>query len=263
MTYSKEFENLVYSDQRDFIGVGNPNAKILIVGKESAIEEDNDKQKNLEIEDNVKQWRYNIKQNVDLSEVASLHFDDSDINYKYNPLYPYKGQEYKVRTIISERSKGTSKTWYQYQKLWDFIMYGQDGKHSGLIDYHEHCFSTELSTAAEKYSLLVDDAKRSLSIEQRKLLFTHSFYQSFPIVILAVGHYPLNHNIDLESIFHTKWDGKTNPIGKFWYNIHHTSTDNPKLLIHTNQLSMVSNDLIKAIAKECRDFASENSILFL
>lgn len=260
MTYSKEFENLVYSDQRDFIGVGNPNAKILIVGKEPAIEKENNKQKNLEIDDNVKQWRYNIKHNVDLSEVATLQFDESDINYKYNPLYPYKGQEYKVRTRKNEKSKGTSKTWYQYQKLWNLIIYGQE--HSRKIDYHEHCFSTELSTATEKYSSLVDDAKRSSSIEQRKLLLTHPFYQSFPIVILAVGHYPLNHNIDLESIFHTKWDGKTNPIGKFWYNIHHTSTDSPKLLIHTNQLSMVSDDLIKAIAKECCYFASENNILF-
>ena len=128
--YSKEFENLVYSDQRDFIGVGNPNAKILIVGKEPAIEEDNVKQKDLEIKENGNQWRYNIKHNVDLSEVASLQFDESDINYIYNPLYPYKGQEYKVRTKISERSRGTSKTWYQYQKLWDLIMYEQDGKHS-------------------------------------------------------------------------------------------------------------------------------------
>lgn len=261
MNYPKEFVKLVKETngflEGELLGVGNPASSILLVGKEPAIQKGLEQQRKLEIENNYEQWKFNLEMNTDISTVLPM----SDIN-DYNPLYPYKGQKYKVRIEevidgkkkVKQGAEGTSKTWYQYQKLWDCIRFERDDFHSGIIDYHEHCFSTELSSANEKYSsrVIYDDKKKS--IEKRKGLLCHPFYQGFPIVILAVGHYPKEHGIDLESIFQTKWDTRTRFVGRFWYNIHHSVTNKPKLLIHTNQLSMVSNVLIKEIAERCIDF---------
>ena len=163
--------------------------------------------------------------------------------------------------IVSVRGKGgTSRTWYQYQKLWGLISLNQENAPSETINYHEHCFSTELSTASEKYSNLVNPKTRLNSIENRKGLLCHPFYQKFPIVILAVGHYPQAHNIDIESLFQTLWNKQACVVGKNWYNVHFSATNKPKLLIHTNQLSMVSNELIKEIADRCIDFKNKYGI---
>lgn len=262
MSYPKEFERLIKETNEflkgELIGVGNPASNILLIGKEPAIPKEKEQQRKLEIENNYKQWKLNLDMNTDISAVLPM----SNIDYDYNPLYPYKGQKYKVRIEevvdgkikVKQGEEGTSRTWYQYQKIWDFIRFERDNVHSGIIDYHEHCFSTELSSANEKYSSRVLFEDKKTSIEKRKGILCHPFYQGFPIVILAVGHYPKEHGIDLESIFQTKWDTPTCVVGKFWYNIHYSATNKPKLLIHTNQLSMVSNDLIKEIAERCIDF---------
>lgn len=266
MEYPKEFENLInkgnYEDE--IIGIGNPSSSILFVGKEPAIPKEREQQRQLEIKENYAQWKANVDNNVGIDNVLP----QSDLNYKYNPLFPYRGQKYLVYTekkvdgknISIRGDGGTSKTWYQYQKIWDIIRFGKENVHSGFIDFHEHCFSTELSSENAKYSYQAEKGKRILSIDKRKELLRHPFYLKFPIVILAVGHYPKEHNIDLESIFQTKWNRQTCEVGKFWYNIHNSTTDNPKLLIHTNQLSMVSNKLIKEIADRCIEFRNKYDI---
>lgn len=42
MEYSNEFKDLLLKSEESLIGWGNPNASILIIGKESAIPKDND-----------------------------------------------------------------------------------------------------------------------------------------------------------------------------------------------------------------------------
>lgn len=266
MKYPKEFENLVNKGNREdeMIGIGNPSSSILFVGKEPAIPKEREQQRKLEIEKNYTQWKTNVDNNIGIDNVLP----QSHINYEYNPLFPYRGQKYKIRiekfvdgeVRVKQGKEGTSKTWYQYQKIWDLIRFGKENVHSGIIDYHEHCFSTELSSANAKYSSLAEKGMRIQSISMRKELLRHPFYQRFPIVILAVGHYPKEHNIDIESIFQTKWNRQTFFVGRFWYNIHSSTTDNPKILIHTNQLSMVSNELIKEIADRCIEFKNKYGI---
>ena len=255
MEYSKEFIELLSSSKDKLVGWGNPNAKILIVGKESAIPKakKGDYQYAREIVNNHEDWNNNVYRHLSQNDVKPIIFrEGSDIidNIEdYNPLYPYKGQRFQIHRG-NKSKEGTSKTWYQYQKLWNLI----SGKPSKFIDFHEHCFSTELSVATAKYSSLVDKDLRKTSIAQRQVILSLPFFQAFPIVILPVGHYPNTHNIDLETIFKVKWDGSTKPVDKFWYNVHHSITNSPKLLIHTNQLSMVSDALIQSIAEQCRDF---------
>ena len=267
MKYPNEFECLINAAKKnrvnEFIGVGNPASNILIIGKEPAIPKEKEKQRQLEVENNYEQWENNLKQGIGIDKVLSM----DEKGYEYNPLYPYRGQKFmvymenKVDGKTSIRGEGgTSKTWYQYQKIWDIILYGKENVHSKTINYHEHCFSTELSSANEKYSSLVVPDDRLNSIAKRMGLLCHPFYQKFPIVIMAVGHYPQEHNIDIQSIFQTKWNQHTCVVGKNWYNIHFSATNTPKLLIHTNQLSMVSNELIKEIAYRCIDFKNHYAI---
>ena len=255
MEYPKEFKNLIKfvksNCKGEYIGVGNPISNVLFVGKEPAIPEEKKLQRLCEIEENCTQWENNINQGLDIIDILPMYCK----NYQYNPLYPYKGQKYSVYTEKSKKGEGgTSKTWYQYQKLWDLICDGKIKSHSDFIDFHEHCFSTELSSANEKYSSRVNSGNRTNSINLRKGLLDHPFYHRFSIVILAVGHYPRQHNIDIESIFKSKWKGQTCVVGRFWYNIHESLTGTPKLLIHTNQLSMVSDELITEISDRCIEF---------
>ena len=242
MIYTNDFQALV-SQASSFIGYGNPNAKILILGKEAAIDADeNQQQRLLEIDKNVEAWR------------KLIH---GEIPEGVNPLYPYKGQKYKVE-IRGHQSGGTSRTWYQYQKLLNFIRNNWDNTE---IDFHEYCFSSDLSTETALCSAKANKKATRLSIEKRSQMFALPFFRSFPIVIVACGHYQRDYHIDLEGIFQVKWDRKTLKEEGFWLNIHREEGGtSPKLLIHTNQLSMVSDELIKRIAEKVKEFIVSNSI---
>lgn len=98
---------------------------------------------------------------------------------------------------------------------------------------------------------MVNKAARTESIAQRKQLFKYDFFQNFPIVILAVGHYVRDHHIDLQALFGVDFIEPTIQIGHhYWINIHQQKPGNtPKLLLHTNQLSMISNELIDQLVE--------------
>lgn len=270
MEYPKEFVNLLAEKKEEcLVGWGNPNAKILVIGKEPAIPNDGKEQYELEILQNHMLWDKNLRERTSQEDIVPYQFDESGdhilnaSDITYNPLYPYKGQEFAVRkerkgVIIGK--KGTSSTWYNYQKLCNRIL-GREISPK-MNDFFKYFFTTELSTATAKYSHEVDKTAREKSIRNRKTFLCHPFYQKFPIVILAVGHYPREHGIDIQSLFQTRWNQQTCVVGKNWYNIHFSATNTPKLLIHTNQLSMVSNDLIKEIADRCIDFKEKYRIRF-
>lgn len=257
MIYTEKFKELVKycSENGLYIGTGNPNAKIVIIGKECAIDTTSKKgeeQYKREIENNPSDWDTNLT-NVDFS--------------KYNPLYPYKGQLCKKRSETKKGIRGgggTSATWYNYQKLFNQIC----PKHANTdtINFHEHCFITELNEVTAKTSGDVHKEEREKSIQGRKQLLKEKFFQEFPIVIVAAGHYPREFKINLVEMFKADFAEnesvkKSNNLGKYWINIHRNEAlPSPRLLIHTNQLSMPSNDLIVAIAKECKDFAKKFDI---
>lgn len=94
-------------------------------------------------------------------------------------------------------------------------------------------------------------------IAKRQQLFNLPFFKTFPVVIVASGHYPNKYNFDIEKTFAVTWDKKTNTIGKSWYNLHY-SADKKRLLIHTRQLSTsVSTDLMNALSKEVNFFLKQ------
>lgn len=247
-----------------YIGKGNPNGSILFIGKEAAIDQNtNSEVYNRDIKNNNLQWIQNIKEHTTQNDIQN--WSSPYIDQHYNPIYPYKGQLNKIESRdnlgnIIKGKGGTNSTWFYYQKLIDAVFF--DHVKSKYINFHEKAFLTELSEASAKYSIDVDKQDRQLSLTQRQEFLTHEFYQNFPIVIVAAGHYVRDHQIDIEKIFNVKYDSETGiiPIGKSnFINIHYDDINQPKkLVIHTNQLSMgISNELIHELSLIIKNFKTK------
>lgn len=261
ISYHSNFKNAIQlaKDKGFFLGSGNPNAKLLFIGKEAAIDSLNSsEQHKREICNNTQDWELNIQNNTQFSEV-----DNWFVTPQYNPLYPYKGQRKAVESrnengdIIGGK-RGTSRTWFNYQKITDAIYF--DGILLDTINFHEYAFLTELNQITGKYSKDVPKKIRKESIEKRKELLQTPFFKDFPIIIVAVGHYVRDFDIDLQDLFKVKFDKLSSEkyskgLSKDFINIHFDNLEQPtKLLIHTNQLSMVSNELINRLGQICNDY---------
>lgn len=275
--YPKSFVELVneVNDKKNqfygqYIGVGNPNAKILIIGKESAIDltkEEKKRQYEREVVNNYMNW----KDKVAFIDVDKGEQWKKDINAVIDPMYPYRGQRF-VKYYIRKKDGaeigrgGTSTTWYNYQKIINRMeSISLEEARKSTICFHEYCFSTELSSESAEYSKEADPKKRKESIKRNRELLKLPFYQQFPIVIVAAGHYPKEFGIDLEELFGVKWDGKTIDrddnckLKRNWLNVH--LGNQPKLLIHTNQLSInITDELLRLIAEKCDEFAKSNNV---
>lgn len=263
MKYYEAFVKLVESGKFNYIGHGNPNAKILIVSKEPAANKDSDLYKR-DIEDNCRQWKDNIA-NCDKISYNTLKDSIVPFQENYNPLYPHKGQKCTVRTKtnkldenkqpIFKGANGTARTWVAYQKLYDRIVGKPDKGKEKDIDFHKYVFSTDFSNEAAPMSNLTNTEETGKSIINRNEMFKNEFFQNFPIVIIAAGHYPNKYNINLEEIFRVKWIACG--IRKNFINVHY-NTDKTKLLIHTKQMSYYSYELLDDIANIIRDFISND-----
>ena len=279
--YPNSFVELVNKENDtygQYIGVGNPNAKILIIGKESAIntkEEEGKKQYKKEFLKNAESWLENIKNNRDLFDADKDEQWKKDINAPINPMYPYRGQRF-VKYYKRKRKKngveievevgcgGTSATWYNYQKIINSMKsISLDEARKRTICFHEYCFSTEFSSATADYSKNVDPTKRDVSIKTRRDgLLNDCFYQRFPIVIVAAGRYPEKFNINLDEFFGVHLVGiidkkQDSGLKRNWLKVYREADDkmSHKLLIHTNQLSIgITDKLIETIAEKCDDF---------
>lgn len=217
-------------EEYKYLGTGNPNANILIIGKEAAIGPGNTGQKGMEISSNFEQW-CNLK-DYDPNKIKDCDFKN------HNPLYPYKGQ---VLKIDNDTNRGTSRTWYNYQKLYNLI-YQKEGNEK--IDFHEGVFITEVNSSPSTKTRSADTS----SIGFRKKMFQKSdFFQSFPIVIIAgLGYFDVSSGPnEIEVIFGVKFKPPKRFVGKetqpYWI---HEGTDKPKLLINTRQLSMNVSDIL-------------------
>ena len=173
--YPKSFVELVdeVNDKKNqfysqYIGVGNPNAKILIIGKESAIDltkEEKKRQYEREVVNNYMNW----KDKVAFIDVDKGEQWKKDINAVIDPMYPYRGQRF-VKYYIRKKDGaeigrgGTSTTWYNYQKIINRMeSISLEEARKSTICFHEYCFSTELSSESAEYSKEADPKKRKES----------------------------------------------------------------------------------------------------
>lgn len=225
-----------------YIGTGNPNAKILIVGKETSIPSGPNEQQVREVSNNFSDWTRIISND----EFQPEKWNGSN----YSPLYPYKGQQFKISNSRTGYNGGTSTTWFNYQKLYNLLHNKVDNQ---IIDFHEGVFITEVNSGSSPKTKDADTS--SIDFRKNKILKS-DFFQNFPIVIISgVGYFEINDSKnEIEDIFGVKFIRKECAMGKdsqaYWI---HEGTIMPKLLINTRQLSIsVSDALMQSIANELR-----------
>ena len=233
-----------------FVGYGNPNGKVLVIGKEAAHIPQEETTENLEkkkeelFQSNVSQWEHILSTN----EVPNYD-GERPISHE-NSLYAY-GNQYN--SWDKSKKGGTSRTYLNYEKLYEQLFL--QGEKLEKINFLKEFFITEFSDYPTKESYKNEDieALRKQSIEERKPLFAVSFFKEFPIIIVAAGNYPSCYHINLEQTFDIVFQ-KEIKVGRDRYFLHF-SKDNKRILIHTRQLSnSFSKKLIPAIAAEAKKF---------
>ena len=255
--YTEKFKQVVqYCKENNlFVGYGNPNGKVLVIGKEAAhigkeeTTENLEKKKEELFQSNVSQWEHILSTN----EVPNYD-GERPISHE-NPLYAYGNQFNKkdVRKEGKPYNGGTSSTYLNYEKLYEQLFL--QGEKLKKINFQKEFFITEFSDYPTRESYKNEDieALRKQSIEERKPLFALPFFKEFPIVIVAAGDYPDLYHIDLEKTFDVIFK-KEIKVGRDRYFLHF-SKDNKRILIHTRQLSnSFSRELIPAIASEAKKF---------
>lgn len=264
MNYSNEFKGIVKKCQEKefYLGTGNPNSSILVIGKECAIEP-NSEQCQREIINNINDWNNNTNHNIQFDDVSQYVNNPQP---KYNPLFPYKGQKFAVRKMRKDKriinDGGTSDTWVNYQKLNNKIFV--DKLNINDIDFHKLFFITEMNEVVSKTSEITKkEAKEYVlkSIRERLDFFKNDFYffQKFPIVILACGKNYISDQ-DIENAFRVR-NPKEKILKQGQYLRIFYNEDKTKLVINTRQFSSgVFGKLMDEIANEIKLFAKENKI---
>lgn len=264
MNYSDKFIEAVNfsKDKELFLGYGNPNGKILMIGKEhyfnhSLVEQGSSEfykeiltARETENKRNIISWENNIKENFEPDwNPNQIHFCDNT-----NSLTAWWNQK---NIQDKNNNGGTSNTYLHYQKLYQNIFF--DGRKEERINFQKEFFNTELNDlpAKKDFNLPELNKLKSEFIKRRQELFKLPFFKTFPIVIIASGHYPSRYNFNLEDIFDVEYIGKPTEVGNSWYNLHH-SKDGKRMLIHTRQLSTsVSIDLMNGLSKEIKSFLNK------
>lgn len=241
--FSELLENLHTNksviDEYKYIGTGNLNANILIIGKEVAISKESEKEK----------YKSEILLNFDFwYKYRNKTINEND---GFNPIYPYKGQILKINN--KKGNWGTSRTWLTYQKLHNKIFNNEKNEN---INFHDDFFLTEVNSTPSRKN--VDAIKDSISFRKNKIM-TSSFFQNFPIVIISgVGYFKTKKENycknEIEEIFQVDFFKKIEIENKtkqqFWI---HMNEDKTKILINTYQLSInISDDLLNKIAEVIR-----------
>ena len=164
-----------------YIGFGNPNADILIIGQEKAIGVNDLDRIKVESIDNPLQWTKLYTQKI------NDHF------YKFpnptdflNPFQPYKNRA---------KGNGRGQTWFYYQKLISFIHPEILNKPLGN-SFFEKTFITELN---HQTSLKKRGYKPN---PHREGMWKSEFFKSFPVTVLAAGNYLSQKQV--EKLFNVK-----------------------------------------------------------
>jgi len=251
MEYTEEFKALLknpnWADKKKYIGVGNPNAKILIVGKECSLDpntkDDGEKRKyEKTFLQNFDDWKKNNEANWDFDCISPWN-EECEIFEKYNPLLPFYEQRFiPLRKLKNgQYNGGTSQTWYNYQKIINYYRARKNKKYeySKTIDFFKDCFITELSEICRRNNngLSPEERKKTReSIGERYELICNTpyFQKQFNTIIMVCGLYA--DELDIEKMFGTAKIVSNAPE----YGQPH----------HLRQLSYrgVTNDLLKDIA---------------
>lgn len=226
LAFSKS--NSFYANQQNenqpnpyFIGFGNPNAKVLILGKEKGFDPQNLEQLKKESVDNPLQWNDFIVKNIAINREP---FYNDKMHYT-NVFFPYLG------------GQKAGHTWSKYQNL---LQQTYPNFEFDVNDFLKFSFISEINPNPSKNSNI-----NRYKDEDRLSFLSNEFYQSFPITILACGNYLSQKQI--ETLFDVTFlEDKGTPRNRL-----SVYKDENRILINTRQLSMdVSYDYLNKIATE-------------
>jgi len=228
--YQNDFKYLVKQclESKTLIGSGNPNAKILFVGKEGSNHNDS-KEKN--INENLECWKNHLE-----SEII--------------PMFNYS---------IGQFPNGH--TWRKYQILHDYIF--QDTDKKGEI-FENNIFTTEMNQTPSKRT---GDAQRDSNFNndmanRKSVFFKTEFIQNFKVVVLACSNYIRNtgkgNKREIDTIFGVSFCKEIEVLPKFKFWIHYND-NKTKLVIHCRQLSdskfgSIPDDFLRKMGEVIREF---------
>lgn len=230
-----------------YIGFGNPNSKILIIGKEKAFDFNN---KDLLIKESINnyiQWKeiissYSLKENQ--SKVCK--------EIGFSPVLP--------KAYHSGKTKGRH-TWKIISELINHI-----SKEPKILEESNHlensifneCFLTELNYIPAKYT------EGTGLTETRKQFLSQDFYKTFPIVIIGAKSYVKRKTEEqIKEIFNAKYhsDIYLDTIGKIKKRdliIKKYKSNNQTILL-CDQLSGASGWTKKALVKFAEEITGGNN----
>lgn len=269
MEYSKEFKALLESTDQGYIGHGNPNAKILFIGQEPAIDPYVRQDRwGEEIVHNASQWKKLVAESVGYDAI------DHTKNEFGLPLHPWANQKFQVRSEMQDGSvrahEGSARTWYNYQKLINriFELYSSARTKLGrndFLDFHRLSFHTDMCdqpSLNHKISTLTTN-----SVLKRFHFLSNDYFRKFPIVIAAVGHFPRDTYGDayFGDVFEVEYIGNEETEPNAWMNVSiRKSDEKPMLLIHTPQFAdSISDRYVDQMARRVVNFAREHKINLL
>ncbi len=244
MKWSKDFQDFLNElDDDEYVGLGNPNAKILFVGKEAA----NDIGSNLS---------YGIKKEY----MRGIDYSESFIP---NPNDP--DQEF----LRDDRC-----TWQKYQKLYEEVyervfqekVHKEGEKYE--ITFVNNVFTTELSSLpAKRTKEAIKQANFKEKLEDRKKSFWSKDFISkqFPItLIFGSGNKYITYDKEIFDIFQVPYIESIEG-GGHKIDLHYLYGNCPRLLIRTRQLVGKGNtkglsELIIKLAEIVSEFIKENNI---
>ncbi len=233
--YSEKFINLVntaFSESEKltpeeksegnpyYIGFGNPNAKILFIGKEKGFDiEKNLRQFEFESLLNPKEWKNYVNNSIGIN--TNKYYESN--NY-INAFYPYLGKN------------KSGHTWSKYEKVLKNVYPEMTTENNNFFSY---AFLTEVNFKPSKYSKI-----KSFQNKERIAFLKEDYFKSFDVIILACGKYLTTNQI--EEIFDVKIQNDNISAKHELLNIF---KNKERILLNTRQLSMaVSNEYLKNIS---------------
>lgn len=174
-----------------YIGYGNPDADILIVGKECALTEGDEGWIKFYYP-NFAQWKKSFEGHGFGYTHGQEPYDFEHGNF--HPIFPFFEQRNKI--LRREKTgEGTSSTYYYYQRLIDMVHAGnaEEYEKSPTINFFKDCFITELNDICRPND-------QGLKKDQHLVIQEHigerfnwmratNFFNTFKVVILACGPY--------------------------------------------------------------------------
>ena len=238
MDRTKLFEEFLAEckNRKEWSGQGNPNADILIIGKEPH---------NGEL----------IKEKEKIQEKLQ------------------KQEDHCRSGVWGTAPRKGNPTWSNYQNLIEEV-YSDRKFDPRLFDFEKYAFTTELNTIFRPKAVLDEETKSN--INKRLRFFKDSeFINSFPVILLACNNFISNdkeRGFIINDTFGVKFDDEPDsngiPKGKHeeknrghWFYTHH-GDNGKKLVIHTRQLSFLFDySLIEHMANEIRDHLSKLGLI--